>query len=481
MSANKNTSIQIGMRFGELTVLKKDGNKKNKKNSYYICRCICGKEKSIMGSNLITGSTVSCGCFRKKCAATLNKKGPIEMVGLRFGRLIVKERGVNTSKGQARWWCRCDCGKIVLVEGSSLRTGNSTSCGCKRADTLRSKPSRAIDLMGQRFGILTVFARGPNDSRKQAQWWCRCDCGEEVLKKGNPLRSEKVKSCGCLEDLNRLENCSKRIIKHGRSDHPLYRKLHTIIARCYREKARDYPRYGGRGILVCDDWRNYPEKFIEWALENGWEESKDLSIDRIDNNGNYCPENCRVISCVDNTIKRFTDKGQGLMVCDKAVNIRELCKKAHISPNSVKSLSMAGYSQESIVVYGNLKHYQKIAVGRSIKAGMPLSIDEASKIGRKHKIRKRAPGYVNYLGMKGRCYNPNDRAYDNYGGRGITVCSAWRNDFDQFIRDMGPPPHDDYAIHRINNDGNYEPSNCAWVSRSENTRAMHHKDENLDS
>lgn len=333
--------------------------------------------------------------------------------------------------------------------------------------------SSVIDLTGKTYGRLTVISRGKNDRRRQARWWCRCECGLGVLKKGSPLRRGEVRSCGCLELENRLKNCGKRKIKHGLYEHPLYYKFQSIIARCYREGASDYTRYGGRGIKVCDEWRGSTEKFIHWAIESGWEEGKNLSVDRIDNDGHYCPENCRIITCVENTIKRYTDRGQGLVVAGAAVNIRELTRQAGVSPATVKKLSLAGYSSESIISYGKLKHYQKIAVENSIKEGNPMSIDEALKVKRKEKVRSRSPGYVNYNGMKGRCYNESDRSYSKYGGRGIKVCEEWRNSFEQFILDMGEPPHPDAAVHRMNNDGDYSPSNCVWVSRSENTRAMH--------
>jgi len=79
------------------------------------------------------------------------------------------------------------------------------------------------------------------------------------------------------------------------------------------------------------------------------------------------------------------------------------------------------------------------------------------------------------MNMKARCYNPNNPAYSRYGGRGIKVCDEWRHSFDNFIRDMGLPPQPDAAVNRIDNNGNYEPSNCEWTSRSENARLMHTK------
>lgn len=466
--------INIGTRFGSLIVLRKV-KQKGSKNSYYICLCDCSKEtKPIMRGNLISGNIKSCGCIRASRASKLNSKGPKDLKGLTFGWLVVLKRGENTSKGQARWWCRCRCGKTKLIEGSSLRTGNSTSCGCKRSHTIKSKPSSADDLTGRIFGKLVVLGRGPND-KKKVQWWCLCECGKTTLKKSDSLKRGKVKSCGCLELANRLNNCSKRKIKHGLYKHPLYFKLHSMIARCYSINAKDYHRYGGRGIKICKEWLESPKEFIDWAIESGWTKGADQSIDRIDNDGNYCPTNCRIIQCTENTVKRFTDRRQGLVIAENPINIREQCRRAKISPATVKRLLKAGYSQACIIGYGKLKHFQKIAVSKSITENQAISINAAQTIRRKHKIRKRPLGYNSFIAMKGRCYNKRNKAYPKYGGRGIQVCKQWRNNFEQFILDMGPPPHPDWAIHRVNNDGDYEPSNCRWESRSENTRAMHKK------
>lgn len=466
-------SIKEGDSFGRLIVISKDIEKSGK-NSYFVCKCSCGNKKSVMRSNLISGNTISCGCFRKERPSKSSQSKAKDMTGLRFGMLLVVERGENTPKGQAQWWCQCDCEEMKLVEGASLRNGNSTSCGCKRSQTIKAKPSPAINLVGHKYGKLMVLRRGPND-KKKVQWWCLCECGNTALKKGDSLKRDVVKSCGCLELANRLKNCSKRKIKHGLYKHPLYLKFQGMVARCYNIKAKGYHRYGGRGITVCDEWLESQEKFIKWALENGWKKDANLSVDRIDNDGNYCPKNCRIIGFAENTVKRFTDKEQGLVVAGVSINIREHCRTAEVSPETVKKLLRAGYSNDCIIRYGKLEHFQKIAVGKSITNNQPISIDAAMQIKKIHKTRARQPGYTNYMGMMGRCYNPNNKYYSDYGARGIIVCDRWRNNFKQFLADMGPPPHRDAAIHRINPEGNYEPVNCEWVSRSENTRAMHSK------
>ncbi len=147
---------------------------------------------------------------------------------------------------------------------------------------------KLIDLTGQRFGRLLVLSRAANNPQnRQPMWCCRCDCGKETVVIGRDLRGGHTQSCGCLNRDATIE----RSTTHGGCYTRLYSIWNNMKERCYNPRSHKYQDYGGRGITVCAGWFNDFAAFRDWALSHGYKD--ELSIDRIDVNGNYEPSNCR--------------------------------------------------------------------------------------------------------------------------------------------------------------------------------------------
>lgn len=210
----------------------------------------------------------------------------------RYGNWTILKIGPEKNKA----WARCDCGTEKQVLLNNVSNGRSKSCGCIRAKNNKQHRPKIIVNKGDTYNNLTIIKEVGTNPRL---FRCKCDCGKKINVELSNLRSDRVKSCGCV----RTKLASERVTKHGLSHHPLFNVFSLMRSRCYDPNNQDYKHYGDRGISISQSWLNKPVRFVKWGIKNGWESG--LQIDRKDNSGNYTPKNCRfVTSKVNNRNKR---------------------------------------------------------------------------------------------------------------------------------------------------------------------------------
>lgn len=319
-----------GKRFGKLIVLERSGGKNRK--AAWECKCDCGNYTVVASDKLQNGHTKSCGCLRVDRA----KEKASDLTGEKFGRWYVE--GISYKrKGEYFWKCKCECGTIKNIRTSSLTSGNSKSCGCmaREKTSIRMKenykPKPIINMVGGKYGLLTVLEMCKHNVGEDVEWLCRCECGKTIVAKGKYLRNGSTTHCGC-----------NKTYSYRLSYPRIYRIWENMKDRCFNlnnERSKDY---GDRGITVCDEWKNSFETFAIWALENGYEEN--LSIDRIDVDGNYEPSNCRWITMFE----QMSNMRKNVYVTYKGrtETLSEWCRLLNLKYSTVAYRLKSGWSVE---------------------------------------------------------------------------------------------------------------------------------------
>ena len=224
-----------------------------------------------------------------------------DLTNKKFGRWTVLKYSHKSDSGTHYWLCQCSCPlhTIKEVNVQSLRKGTSRSCGCLQKELAHDNGLH--NLIGQKFGELTVIKRVENRGRHRgARWLCLCTCGEYHEASSNSLLQGLVTSCGCHYANRRKRN--PKITDEEFNKTRLYEIWSGMKIRCYNKNHKDYKYCGSKGITICSEWKSSFKSFYEWSLANGYQDG--LTIDRINTFGNYEPSNCRWITIAEQQLNK---------------------------------------------------------------------------------------------------------------------------------------------------------------------------------
>ena len=282
-----------GQRFGRLTVIKEADkyiSPQGLKFVQWLCKCDCGNDTIVLATNLKKGTTKSCGCYSIEQA---KKRLFKDLTGQKFGRLtaikpIENHTNSNGKSMMTKWLCRCDCGNECNVQSGNLLSGHTLSCGCYNKE--QASKRSLINLVGQRFGRLTVLERVENEitssGNSVVMWRCLCDCGEEIIVRSSALLHGYTKSCGCMKShgeyyistylLSNSINFEKQKkfsdllgVGGGNLSYDFYLPNHNMLIECQGEQhERPIEYFGGEEQFAIQ--QEHDRRKREYAKDNGY-------------------------------------------------------------------------------------------------------------------------------------------------------------------------------------------------------------------
>lgn len=282
-----------GQRFGRLTVIKevdKYISPQGLKFVQWLCKCDCGNDTVVLATNLKTGTTTSCGCYSIEQA---KKRLFKDLTGQKFGRLtaikpIENHTNSNGKSMMTKWLCKCDCGNECNVQSGNLLSGHTLSCGCYNKEQMSERS--LINLIGQRFGRLTVLERVDNIVSPSGNicvaWKCKCDCGKETIVRSSSLLQGHTKSCGCMKSYGEyyisayllsnninFENQKKFSdllgVGGGNLSYDFYLPKYNMLIECQGEQhERPIEYFGGEEQFAIQ--QEHDRRKREYAKDNGY-------------------------------------------------------------------------------------------------------------------------------------------------------------------------------------------------------------------
>ena len=306
-----------------------------KKGIEWICKCKCGNIKRQKVDNIKSGRSKMC----KECSSKLRKKEKQDL----------KERILKLKINNHEEWSEENTFygtyKEYLEECRKRREEKKNKEKNKRKKAKEEKlEKKDKEEIGKKYARLTVI-EVIRPKKGETKFRCKCDCGNEYIGTGRYIKYSNIVSCGCLsKEIKEKAIKTKRLrgIYHGMKD------------RCYNKNAKAYKNYGGRGLKICDEWKNSFEKFYEWAIENGYDREAPkgkFTIDRINNDGDYEPSNCRWISMQEQAKnkRRPQRKSKKYNIFNEKLNYKEIEERYGISQQLFKYRINKGMTYEEAV------------------------------------------------------------------------------------------------------------------------------------
>lgn len=296
-----------------------------------------------------------------------------EYIGKKYGKMKIVGLNHINKNGEPIFDCQCDCGSKNFQSSLVKLESGKNICQC----------SSKKDLTGQRFGRLLVVKLADKSQwkyltgKRKVSWICKCDCGNEVIKSTADLCYLGTKSCGCISKEKQHFACKS----------PIHRTWNTMMTRCYNQNHEFYYLYGGRGVDVCDEWKGSNPKgfsnFYDWAMKSGYEEHfmsngrNFLTLDRIDTDKGYSPDNCRWIPNKEQQNNKRADKDFNYN--GETKTIKQWLKQFYFKCNDYYRLLRIGLTNKQVLDFISSEDTLKLQESRKDIVGERYTIEKGNK------------------------------------------------------------------------------------------------------
>jgi hypothetical protein len=293
--------------------------------------CVCGNKRSVLVRDILHGDSISCGCLRsdnnKSRSHTIEE---INLIKPKESRWTALEfNGYSKNGKQKKIKVQCICGTIKSIISSSLINGSSVSCGCYKAECTQNTRITIEEINKQKpknSRLTAIEYIGKIVNRKgKSRIKVKCECGEIFETSAPDFRNGKSLSCGCYN----IDRIKERFTKYYPVIQSLRSAYGNMISRCYDPSNSHYNSYGGRGVKVCDEWKDNYQNYLNWCLANGWRKGLEVDKDKKGNGLLYSPETCSILTKKENG--SFKRNSIFFIYNGEKMNLKSICELENVS------------------------------------------------------------------------------------------------------------------------------------------------------